>query len=182
VLEGFLFAMFAGTAIGCALGVVFHRNPVHCALLLVGVLLSISGLFVLLNAPFIAALQVVVYAGAIMVLFLFVVMLLNVKGETPLLTPGAAKGFGFLFSLLLTKPSPFYLLDEVEAALDDANIERFLDLLRAYQDKAQFIVVTHQRRTMEVADVLYGVTMAGDGESRVLSRRVPADGPHAVSA
>jgi len=88
----------------------------------------------------------------------------------------------FLFSLLLTKPSPFYLLDEVEAALDDANIERFLDLLRAYQDRAQFIVVTHQRRTMEIADVLYGVTMAGDGESRVLSRRVPADGPRAVSA
>ena len=94
----------------------------------------------------------------------------------------ALTAIAFLFSLLLTKPSPFYLLDEVEAALDDANIERFLDLLRAYQDKAQFIVVTHQRRTMEVADVLYGVTMAGDGESRVLSRRVPADGPHAVSA
>ncbi len=101
MLEGFLFAMFAGTAIGCALGVVFHRNPVHCALLLVGVLLSSSGLFVILNAQFIAALQVIVYAGAIMVLFLFVVMLLNVKGESPLLTPGAAKGFGFLFALLL---------------------------------------------------------------------------------
>ena len=94
----------------------------------------------------------------------------------------ALTAIAFLFSLLLTKPSPFYLLDEVEAALDDANIERFLDLLRAYQDRAQFIVVTHQRRTMEVADVLYGVTMAGDGESRVLSRRVPADGPRAVSA
>lgn len=100
-IEPFLFAMFAGTAIGCALGVVFHRNPVHCALLLVGVLLSLSGLFVLLSAPFIAALQVIVYAGAIMVLFLFVVMLLNVKGETPLLTPGAAKGFGILFALVV---------------------------------------------------------------------------------
>ncbi len=100
-LEPFLFAMFAGTTIGCAVGVVFHRNPVHCALLLVGVLLSLSGLFVLLNAPFIAALQVIVYAGAIMVLFLFVVMLLNVKGETPLLTPGAAKGFGILFALVI---------------------------------------------------------------------------------
>ena len=80
-----------------------------------------------------------------------------------------------LFSLLLTKPSPFYLLDEVEAALDDANIDRFLTLLRTYQDKAQFIVITHQRRTMEVADVLYGVSMAGDGESQVLSRRMPDD-------
>jgi len=99
-LEPFLFAMFGGTAIGCALGVVFHRNPVHCALLLVGVLLSVSGLFVLLHAPFIAALQVIVYAGAIMVLFLFVVMLLNVKAEGSILTPGAAKGFGILFALL----------------------------------------------------------------------------------
>jgi NADH-quinone oxidoreductase subunit J len=99
-LEPFLFAMFGGTAIGCALGVVFHRNPVHCALLLVGVLLSVSGLFVLLHAPFIAALQVIVYAGAIMVLFLFVVMLLNVKAEGAILTPGGAKGFGILFALL----------------------------------------------------------------------------------
>jgi chromosome segregation protein len=87
----------------------------------------------------------------------------------------ALTAIAFLFALLLTKPSPFYVLDEVEAALDDANIERFLDLLRAYQQRAQFIVITHQRRTMEVADVLYGVTMAGDGESKVLSRRVPAE-------
>jgi chromosome segregation protein len=81
----------------------------------------------------------------------------------------------FLFALMLTKPSPFYVLDEVEAALDDANIERFLTLLRAYQSRAQFIVITHQRRTMEVADVLYGVSMAGDGESKVLSRRMPGE-------
>jgi NADH-quinone oxidoreductase subunit J len=101
MLEAILFAMFAGIAIGCALGVVFHRNPVHCALLLVGVLLSLAGVFILLHAQFVAALQVIVYAGAIMVLFLFVVMLLNVKGETPLLTPGAAKGFGFLFGLIV---------------------------------------------------------------------------------
>jgi len=100
-VEPILFAMFAGTAVGCALGVVFNRNPVHCALLLVGVLLSISALFVLLHAPFIAALQVIVYAGAIMVLFLFVVMLLNVKGDAALLTPGAWKGFGFFFALIV---------------------------------------------------------------------------------
>jgi NADH-quinone oxidoreductase subunit J len=101
MVEGFLFAMFAGVAVGCALGVVFHRNPVHCALLLVGVLLSLAGIFVMLHAQFVAALQVIVYAGAIMVLFLFVVMLLNIKGESPLLSPGAAKGFGFLFALLV---------------------------------------------------------------------------------
>jgi NADH-quinone oxidoreductase subunit J len=101
MLEPWLFAMFAGVAVGCALGVVFHRNPVHCALLLVGVLLSLAGVFILLHAQFVAALQVIVYAGAIMVLFLFVVMLLNVRGETPLLSPGAAKGFGFLFALVV---------------------------------------------------------------------------------
>jgi NADH-quinone oxidoreductase subunit J len=98
MIEATLFGAFTITAIVCALGTVFHRNPVHCALFLVGVLVSISGMFLLLNAQFIAAIQIVVYAGAIMVLFLFVVMLLNVKGETPLLAPGAAKGFGILFA------------------------------------------------------------------------------------
>jgi NADH-quinone oxidoreductase subunit J len=93
--------MFAGIAVGCAVGVVFNRNPVHCALLLIGVLLAMSGLFILLRAAFIAALQVLVYAGAIMVLFLFVLMLLSIRGETPLLTRGAAKGFGILFALLV---------------------------------------------------------------------------------
>jgi NADH-quinone oxidoreductase subunit J len=80
---------------------VFHRNPVHCALLLVGVMLSISGLFILLNASFLAALQVLVYAGAIMVLFLFVLMLLNIRDESALLTRGAAKGFGILFAIIV---------------------------------------------------------------------------------
>ncbi|HEU4333137.1 MAG TPA: NADH-quinone oxidoreductase subunit J [Candidatus Eisenbacteria bacterium] len=101
MLETILFAVFALTAVICALGVVFHRNPVHCALLLVGVLLALSGLFILLNAQFIAALQVIVYAGAIMVLFLFVLMLLNFRQDTDVLTPGAAKGFGFLFAMLV---------------------------------------------------------------------------------
>ncbi|MCX6394477.1 MAG: AAA family ATPase [Solirubrobacterales bacterium] len=78
----------------------------------------------------------------------------------------------FLFAVFLAKPCPFYILDEVEAALDDLNLGRFLDLLRTYRDRAQFIVVTHQRRTMEAADALYGVTMAGDGVSKVVSRRL----------
>jgi NADH-quinone oxidoreductase subunit J len=98
--EAILFSLFSFAAIFFAFNVIFRKNAVHSALHLVGVLLSLSGLFVLLNAQFIAAIQILVYAGAIMVLFLFVVMLLNVKGETPLLTPGAAKGFGFLFALL----------------------------------------------------------------------------------
>jgi NADH-quinone oxidoreductase subunit J len=98
--EAILFVLFSVSAIVFAFNVIFRKNAVHCALYLVCVLLSLSGLFILLNAAFIAAIQILVYAGAIMVLFLFVVMLLNVKGDTPLLTPGAAKGFGFLFAVI----------------------------------------------------------------------------------
>ena len=81
----------------------------------------------------------------------------------------------FLFAVFLARPCPFYILDEVEAALDDLNITRFLDLLRGYADRAQFIVVTHQKRTMEAADTLYGVTMGDDGVSKVVSRRLPRE-------
>jgi chromosome segregation protein len=77
----------------------------------------------------------------------------------------------FLFALMLARPSPFYVLDEVDAALDDANIARFLELIERYRERAQFIIITHQQLTMEIADVLYGVSMAGDGVSTVLSRR-----------
>ena len=79
----------------------------------------------------------------------------------------------FLFAVFLARPCPFYILDEVEAALDDLNLERFLALLRRYANRAQFIVITHQKRTMEAADWLYGVSMAGNGVSKVLSRRLP---------
>ncbi|HEV2821252.1 MAG TPA: AAA family ATPase, partial [Solirubrobacteraceae bacterium] len=81
----------------------------------------------------------------------------------------------FLFAVFLARPCPFYILDEVEAALDDLNIGRFLDLLRRYADRAQFIVVTHQQRTMEAADTLYGVSMGDDGVSKVVSRRLPRE-------
>jgi chromosome segregation protein len=94
------------------------------------------------------------------------------------LLSGGEKALGaiaFLFSLFLARPSPFYLLDEVEAALDDTNIGRFTELLRTYADRAQFIVITHQKRTMEAADVLYGVTMGPDGVSQIVSRRLPRD-------
>ena len=83
----------------------------------------------------------------------------------------------FLFAVFLAEPCPFYILDEVEAALDDLNIGRFLELLRTYRDRAQFIVVTHQKRTMEAADTLYGVSMGGDGVSKVISRRLPQEAP-----
>ncbi len=84
----------------------------------------------------------------------------------------------FLFAVFLARPCPFYILDEVEAALDDLNIDRFLALLRQYSSRAQFIVVTHQKRTMEAADSLYGVSMSADGISKVISRRLSTgDGP-----
>ncbi len=85
----------------------------------------------------------------------------------------------FLFAVFLARPCPFYILDEVEAALDDLNLDRFLALLRRYSDRAQFIVITHQKRTMEAADWLYGVSMGGNGVSKVLSRRLP---PEAMTA
>ena len=88
----------------------------------------------------------------------------------------------FLFAVFLAKPCPFYILDEVEAALDDPNITRFLELLRTYSDRAQFIVVTHQKRTMEAADTLYGVSMGDDGVSKVISRRLPREEPAAPAA
>jgi chromosome segregation protein len=88
----------------------------------------------------------------------------------------------FLFAVFLARPCPFYILDEVEAALDDFNIGRFLDLLRTHADRAQFIVVTHQKRTMEAADTLYGVSMGDDGISKVVSRRLPPDAAPADAA
>ncbi len=78
----------------------------------------------------------------------------------------------FMFAVFLARPCPFYILDEVEAALDDLNIDRFLELIRRYSDRAQFIVVTHQKRTMDAADCLYGVSMGGDGVSHVVSRKL----------
>ncbi|MGH2729583.1 MAG: AAA family ATPase, partial [Actinomycetota bacterium] len=78
----------------------------------------------------------------------------------------------FLFALFRARPSPFYLLDEVEAALDDINLQRFLGLIHELEERAQVIIVTHQKRTMEAADVLYGVSMAKDGVSRVVSKRM----------
>jgi chromosome segregation ATPase len=81
----------------------------------------------------------------------------------------------FVFAVFLARPCPFYILDEVEAALDDANIDRFLQLIRRFSDRAQFVVVTHQKRTMDAADVLYGVTMGGDGVTKVVSRKLPRD-------
>jgi chromosome segregation protein len=101
------------------------------------------------------------------------------------LLSGGEKALGaisFLFALFLARPCPFYLLDEVEAALDDTNIGRFVELLRRYADRTQFVVVTHQKRTMEAADILYGVTMGADGVSQIVSKRLAAEPVRALSA
>jgi len=74
-----------------------------------------------------------------------------------------------LFAIYLVKPSPFCILDEVDAPLDDTNIDRFTRILRKFSDNTQFIVVTHNRATMDFAGVLYGVTMGLDGVSQLLS-------------
>jgi chromosome segregation protein len=83
----------------------------------------------------------------------------------------------FLFAVFRARPSPFYLMDEVEAALDDVNLHRFLDLVHEFRDEAQLLIVSHQKRTMEAGDCLYGVSMPPGGSSRVVSQRVDDDLP-----
>src|SRR5690606_3882802 len=78
----------------------------------------------------------------------------------------------FLVALFKARPSPFYLLDEVEAALDDTNLGRLLELYEELRETSQLIIVTHQKRTMEIADALYGMSMRGDGVSVVISQRL----------
>ncbi len=77
----------------------------------------------------------------------------------------------FLFAVFRSRPSPFYMMDEVEAALDDVNLQRFLSLVNEFRDEAQLLIVTHQKRTMEAADALYGVTMGPGASSKVISQR-----------
>jgi chromosome segregation protein len=78
----------------------------------------------------------------------------------------------FLVSLFKARPSPFYILDEVEAALDDTNLGRLLEIYEELRENSQLLVITHQKRTMEVGDALYGVSMRGDGVSAVISQRL----------
>ena len=87
----------------------------------------------------------------------------------------------FLFAVFRSRPSPFYMMDEVEAALDDVNLTRFLGLVREFRNEAQLIIVSHQKRTMETADALYGVTMAPGGSSQVISQRIKREPQAAAS-
>ncbi|MGH9135464.1 MAG: chromosome segregation protein SMC, partial [Acidimicrobiales bacterium] len=97
----------------------------------------------------------------------------NVK-KLSLLSGGerSLTALAFLFAVFQARPSPFYVMDEVEAALDDVNLHRFLALVHEFRQEAQLIIVSHQKRTMEAADVLYGVTMQPAGSSKVVSERV----------
>jgi chromosome segregation protein len=100
----------------------------------------------------------------------------NVK-KLSLLSGGerSLTALAFLFAVFRSRPSPFYVMDEVEAALDDVNLHRFLNLVAEFRDEAQLLIVSHQKRTMEAADCLYGVSMAPGGSSRVLSERASAE-------
>ncbi len=99
----------------------------------------------------------------------------NVK-KLSLLSGGerSLTALAYLFAVFRARPSPFYVMDEVEAALDDVNLHRFLGLVAEFRADAQLIVVSHQKRTMEAADCLYGVTMAPGGSSQVISERIEA--------
>jgi len=77
-----------------------------------------------------------------------------------------------LMAIFIARPSPFYILDEVEAALDDANLGRLLEVMEHLREGSQLIIITHQKRTMEIADALYGVSMRDDGVSAVVGQRV----------
>ena len=83
----------------------------------------------------------------------------------------------FLIALFKARPSPFYVLDEVEAALDDVNLGRLIDAIDELRQSSQLIVVTHQKRTMEIADALYGVSMRGDGVTQVVGQRLRDNDP-----
>jgi chromosome segregation protein len=95
-------------------------------------------------------------------------------GRLSLLSGGerSLAALAFLFAVFRARPGPFYILDEVEAALDDANLRRFLRLVARFRERAQLLIVTHQQQTMEVADIIYGVTLEPGGSSQVLSKRV----------
>jgi chromosome segregation protein len=99
----------------------------------------------------------------------------NVK-KLSLLSGGerSLTALAFLFAVFRSRPSPFYLMDEVEAALDDVNLHRFIDLINEFREEAQLLIVSHQKRTMEAADCLYGVTMPPGGSTKIVSERVRA--------
>ena len=97
------------------------------------------------------------------------------KLQNMMLLSGGERAFtaiALLFSILRLKPTPFCVLDEIEAALDEANVYRFVEYLRRYSDQTQFVMVTHRKGTMEGSDMLYGVTMQEHGISKIVSMKM----------
>ncbi|HEX9058795.1 MAG TPA: AAA family ATPase, partial [Clostridia bacterium] len=97
------------------------------------------------------------------------------KLQNMMLLSGGERAFtaiALLFAILRLRPTPFCILDEIEAALDDANVNRFAEYIRSFSDNTQFIMITHRKGTMEAADTLYGVTMQEHGVSSVVSMRM----------
>ena len=96
-----------------------------------------------------------------------------VGGENP-------DGAAMLVAIFKARPSPFYVLDEVEAALDDTNLQRLLGIFQDLREHSQLLIITHQQLTMDIADVLYGMTMRNDGITQVISQRMrPVAAPQA---
>jgi chromosome segregation protein len=99
----------------------------------------------------------------------------GIKNRAISLLSGGEKALvsiAFIFALFKIMPSPFYILDEVDAALDEINLQRFINLIEKFKKHYQLIIITHQRRTMEMADILYGVTMNKDGISKIVSEKI----------
>src|SRR5205814_9959191 len=89
----------------------------------------------------------------------------------------ALTAMAFLFAIFRARPSPFYLMDEVEPALDDVNLHRFLRLVDGFAKDAQVLIVTHQKRTMEIAGMLYGISLNADGTTKVVAQRMATEAP-----
>jgi NADH-quinone oxidoreductase subunit J len=155
--EAFLFYVFAGTAVLSALGVVLQKSPIHSAFALIFTLCSLSAIYGLIGAPFIAALQIIVYAGAIMVLFLFVLMLLNVKREVPAGSRAltvAASILGLLF--VVEVGLAMSQAEAAPAAGYDASTQSFARLLFG----ARFLYVFEATSILIVAALVGAVLVA----------------------
>ena len=86
----------------------------------------------------------------------------------------ALVSIAFLFSIFATNSSPFYIFDEIDAALDDANLDRFLTLVETFSENRQIIIISHQKKTMEIADIIYGFSMQSNGVTKIVSEKLKA--------
>lgn len=154
-----LFFLFAVVAVGCATAMVLQRNPIYCVLLLIMVMLCLAGLFLMLDAQFIAAIQVVVYAGAIMVLFLFVLMLLNLSREER----GGLRlqrWFGVLFLVLLFVPLLSLFVSKTQYSSQAAPADQGLTGLGNTEAVGR-LLLTKYMLPVEIASILLLIAIVG---------------------